>query len=380
MSGITTIERAEAIAEQAGATGKIVAYQLGARYPRFGGVSREALAQVFDAHNFTAAAKDMRDIDDRRALSEAVSRRSKTLCEAQARVLRNGAGALKVKFVCRELDTAQDHMRAWGIVREERASAERSATYSVGARVFVSPAGIFAADPIDTSPDADCMVIAKELARYAQWLLTNADTPDASRALTLMYSESNALSFIARGTYLAPIGRPGTDRVVKAIREIYAKFYSETSRSGIRARAVAVTEHDQAALSDSVIDDFDTRAAELIGFLKGEVGRSNVKQATLAARYDAARNFLADLGPAKSLLGTWCERFEKIGTAIRDAYSAAVDGQTLALPDEVASVTDPDAEVPLPVEIPADVPLVEPEHEPPSEPEHDADLAPFDLS
>lgn len=386
---MTTKNDNQDIEQELGAGGEVVAYMLGHRFRDFEGAPRAEIADVFERHGFPDTAKTVRETDAAKAASAAVSRKGKSACEQRARKLKKRGRV--VKFVVRDLEAADDHKKAWGVVREERLEGERGARWGVGARIFVAGDGlIHVAAPVDSEADEDCTRIAEEIASHARWLVNNADSNDASLALTKAYQEAQAVPFIARGLYLARTANAATERIVALASEVRRRYYDEEARTGIRATAVRVTKQDEGSVSDALIDSFEKRAEELVDQLRSEAGDSKVRASTLQKRRDTAAAFLRDLGPVRDLLGAWVEQFQKIGAAVEQAYGAGVEAVDISVPEWLREEQDEEDSAPA-IEGVEDVPSpgpakAKPAPEEPKQPRapqparvQDADEAAFEI-
>lgn len=311
---------AERIATEAAQGGKIIAYQLGALYPKFEGADRKELAEIFERHGFPRAAASVLDIDLDRALNE-----------ASGRIGGRRKDGLKVDKL--EADTDAAHVRAWGIYRVVRQRGERGAQFALGARVYSTKESIHYAPPLEGSSDPECVKLADELLAKAQWLATNADTSAVSIALGQAIEEAGAYGFISRGSYVVRAGRVGTDRILACFKELRGRFYDETRRSGLRCSVVAITAHDQQALSDSVIDDAEVQVAELVAQLRLEAGSTSVRVTTLARRRQECVSLLDKLRPLRELIGTFSGRLEGIVTGVAKAYNEADEAVNLEVPE-----------------------------------------------
>jgi hypothetical protein len=335
MSAIATVERAERLVGQTAQAGRVLGFQLGALYPSFSGVPRARLADVFDRHGFADVAAQIRDVDAERALTTVVGRVGKSR--------RDG---LRVDAL--EADTDDSHVRAWGIYQVSRQPGERASTFTIGARVFVAHDTIYHAAPLDAAEIPEARKLAAELAAAAERLLVEADTEAVSRAIFAAVKGSGALPFVSRGAYVAVSGFDGTDRVVALFREIRDRFYDGGTRAGIRTSAVAITEVDTDAVSDSVLDDFERRIAESAARLREEASSGKVRASTIQARRDEIATMAQQARERAGWLGSRADRLgEQIATLSR-AYAEAVDATTLRFPDALAKVAGVEAAPPPP--------------------------------
>jgi hypothetical protein len=370
---------------------RVVAYMVGQRYPRFAGCSRELLAQVFEGHGYAHTAKQLRDgAEARKCLQAVISRRGKSRCLQLSRKLSNGNGT-KRDVTILPLDADNPDVKSFGIYFSERRPGERSAAPVVGARVYASPDGsIRSAPPVDSSEHPDCRALADECASDAINLLTACEVVDVSSALCDAYAQASALPFLGKGSYLVQDNESGR-QLVALLDDLRAQFYDEDKRSGIRCRAVKVTESDRAAVSDAVVDDIERRAAELAGLLRDYAGRDKglPHTNTLGRRRQEAEELLRQIGAQRELIGAWSGRFEKQAEALRLAFDRAVGGQVLELPSwfDAESPAEPASapQAPVPAAAPvAPAPVVavapcKPIGEPKADSDPDPDLAAFNV-
>jgi hypothetical protein len=317
---LRSIESAEALVADASKGGATVAYQTGVLYPGFTDAPREDLAALFERHGLAKAAKRMRDVDEVRALSLVVGR-----------VGANRRDGLSVT----ELDHKDgDHVTSYQVERSVQTGTEQAAKVP-GARVFSCPAGIFVAPPIGGAADPACMAFADQLRRQALRLVPHADAAVVSRILSVVLEEAHAYRFIARGSYVLRAGDPTAERVVACLRELRSMYYDPTTRTGLRASVVDVTQHgdNATAMSDAVIDDAEKQAAELLAKLKGEKIAGKAKYATLARRRSESVALLNSLGPVRDMLAGHAARLERICSGIAAAYAAAQSAADLEIPD-----------------------------------------------
>jgi len=379
---------AEQIAADARGAGKIAAYELGVRYPGIPGVPREPFAVMLDEHGYSASAARVRGIDSTLALSRAV--------QAHAAWLLRGPASGNVSYKVAELAAAGDHTRSWGIEQVETVPGERAPRRLAGARVFASPLGIFAAGPVDetdpsreTAADPTCFQIATALAQQAHWILLNVDKGEISRTLMGIFADG-AYPWLSKGTYLAPAGRPVTDKIVALANAVRDRFYDESKRAGIRTTVVEILESNRSAISDSLIDAFEARVSALAAKVKDHCSRSNVRAGTLREGLDEARAVVADMGPFAALLGQFQARIAEVAKVAEGAYQGLIAGQTINLPEWYEQIADPsdDGEGGAPLPAPPAPVASEPAPEtsrgsvpppPPVAPSGDADLAVFDL-
>jgi hypothetical protein len=319
--GITTnMERGEAILEEAAATGQIIAYQIGTVYPGFKGANRDGMAQIFERHGFKASAEKLRTVDAESALGRVVAGIGKR------------RDSLRVDPL--QAATADKHTRAFGVYRVERHPGERSSKFVLGARVFTFDGRIYSSSPVDAAAIEDCRKLAETIAQQANWLLENADTRAVSHSLThAICAEAGAYSFIARGLYVARVGRPETKRLVDLAQELRRTYFDESTRIGVRGSAIAVVARDAVALSDAVIDDLIERIGEIEGQIREEAGNSTVKPATLQRRRESCEAILKDIDPVRALLGGWATKLAERADKLRGAYAVATDALHLDLPD-----------------------------------------------
>ena len=349
---------------------EIVAYQVGQRYPRFAGCPRVAFADVLEAYGYSHAAKSVRECSAPRALQAVISRRGKAKAARLGRSMSNG---LRVDCTIMPLDTDNPDVRSFGIYLSERPKGERGAAPVCRARVYACPDGtIAAARPVDTDEHPAAVQLAEEIAKEAHNLVANCEVVDVSAALCDCYEEAGALPFLGKGSYLVRHDDAG-QRLVACLNAIRGGFYDEDSRQGIRARAVAVTARDRAAVSDAVIDSVESRVAELAGQLRSVDGKT--RASTLESRRAECAAILRDIDAHRELLGQWAERFAGQAAQVRQAFDQAVAGQTIDLPDWLDTAAAPEA----PVSSPEPAAPAESAPEAAPEPESDAGLEVFDL-
>lgn len=343
------IETAEALV--ADTQGRTIAYECAGRYPCFKGASRGALKQSFLDHGFATSAARF-DTTAENALSEAVQRYSRAVIAKYSNP--RSSSTLSVT----EVPVEPGHARAWLVEQVEKKAGERQPVRTPGARVFLSGDDIYAAPPVDGQEIPACASVARELRDIAQWLQATADTTVVSRAMTSAYAEAGAFPWINRGSYVAAEGRPGTARLVALITELRSKYYDPGTRCGLRLSAVPIKsgeEQSVQALVDAVLDEVSTKVDKLVGKLKDESGRSNVRASTYATRRDECQEVLQIISQYRGLMGEWADRFTKIAGDAAGAYNAAVDGQSLELPEWAADYSSAtssegeDAACPVPV-------------------------------
>jgi len=315
---------AESIVSDAAQGGTLVAYQVGCRYPRFTGVNREALAAVFERHGFEPIATKLREYSDRDALAHAVTR--------PGQIGRKGLHIVPVKR------KAGDHDQAWVICRASEVGAEDVA-HAPGARVFSSPAGLFAAPPIDGAEDPDCRALANALVARAQSLMHTCDGGTVSAACSSALETVAAYPFLSKGSYILRAGDPSAERLVSLYRDLRDSFYDETRRAGIQAGVAEITAQpaNMMAVSDSVINDAEAKVAALAAQLEADTRNSKLRAGTLERHRDAAQSVLDALRPVRELLGASFERIEKITSGVLTAYKGATTSADLSFPEWIAS-------------------------------------------
>jgi hypothetical protein len=324
MAGSKAIASAEALV--ADASGTTIAYECAGRYPCFQGASRAELKEIFERHGFPRAATTL-DTTPEVAFGDAVARYG-------AATVRKHAKAGEV--VLTQVQAEQGHARAYVVEHVERVEGERQPRRKPGARLFLSGDEVFAAPPIDAPELEVCAAVATEVAAIARHLVTTADTTAVSRAMTQAYSEAGAMPWIARGAYIAPVGRSGTDRLVALVTELRARYYDEKARCGLRLSAVPIKSGEKQsvqALVDAVLDDVSREVDDLVSQCRDESGRNNVRSSTLTRRRDQAQAILAKIAEFEGLMGAWAERFRRAATEVANAYNAAIDGKDLSLPE-----------------------------------------------
>jgi hypothetical protein len=351
----------ESVAEALGSHGTVVAYQVGQRFRKFTPVQTEDLASVFDAHGFPDSAKALRVYqgDSVAALTTVVSRRGKSHCgRAAASATKSATSGHSVEFTISKLETDNPDVKSWGIYRHERAPGERSRSQAIGARVYATPdCNVWVAEPVDASPDEACLGIAQIIAAEARSLLVASETSDVSYALGKAYLDAKCFSFISRGSYVATYGTPETARLISLINALES-YWDGQARAGVRVRYVKVTQADVQTLSESVVDDLETRVAELVGHIRDYSGRgpdgTPLRKGTLSRRREDAERLLADIEQQKALIGEWAERFASRAQQLRSTFATAVDGLSLELPDWADDCADEDegAAVRLPAAAP----------------------------
>jgi hypothetical protein len=377
---------AERLVEQA--TGKIIARQFGTKYPGGGGAPRGPVATIFERHGFTESAGKVRDIDAEKALSAAVTPfRSKAGPRGADR-------SFKVDQL--KLDSADAHGIAFGIYMLKAVEGEKlPKQLPGGARLFTYQDRVYATGPRDgDGPEIpECRALADRIAAEANWLLDNARfSKEVSKAITHAVTEAGAYPFISKGAYVAREDNPATARLVALFDELRSTFYDEAKRRGLRTSHVAIRGGDEQALSDSVLDDFQSRVAALVKSLRGEAGNAKTRASTLETRRAECEAILADLGPVRELCGAFAERLAQQVNDLQTAYNGAANAVDLQLPDwaseaEAAGedvteddgalvnlfVFEPNAPV-APVAAPEPEAVPEPEPAPASEPDPEMDL------
>jgi hypothetical protein len=178
--------------------------------------------------------------------------------------------------------------------------------------------------------------------------------------------------FVARGTYVAPVGRDATDRLVALLGELRAAFYSESDRKGVRASALRVTQADQQSVSEAILDDAERRVAELVAKLRDYSTRgpdgAPVRDSTLANRQAEAEALIREINAQAALLGDWGQRFAVQAASLRDSFARALAGISCDLPDWAFGEAEGEAEE-APIGFPEPPPPPAPAPEaPPAEP------------
>jgi hypothetical protein len=320
-----------------------VAYLLGARYPRFAGVPRDAFADTLARHGFTAEAKRAAERDPRRDAGMVVSRWAArpTLAAPDGR-----------KVAIRELPPPSPDVRVWGVYAVADGGAERAQNFTYGARIVAAPGGVYAAPPVDAAPDAGCEHVAAEVAAEAAALLDTADTAVVSRLLASAVEAAGALGFVSRGSYCALPGRPAHLRLVALYRELRQRFYDPGLAAGIRCNVVGVPPSELAAVADAHHDDVTARLAELCERIDGAV---KARAGTLTGLRDQASALADEATGLAALLGSHAERYAARARDLRDRFNGALAGIAPAMPDWAAEgdvvVADQSA---APDEAPAD--------------------------
>ena len=329
---------ADRIVQAQAASGELLGYEIGARYPRFGGVSRALVRDIFDRGGFTKVVEGLdRLLEPQAALTEAVSRFALATVNEVVRAAK-AAGDDGVKLVIRELEAADDHGRAWGVYREDRAAGERGSRIGIGARLWVSPAGIGAAAPVDAPSDRWCREVAERLVRRAAWLQQNASTPCVSSAVTGACREAGALAWLNKGAYMALAGNASTERLVAALGELRGVAYDPVKRAGVRVSVLPLRSGDErstTAVVDAVVDDAEAKVSALVKGLRGRQGRARNRASALESARDEAAAVLAGLDEHASLLGPAMKRIAEMAEAVRAAYAAAVEGEELTLDESI---------------------------------------------
>jgi hypothetical protein len=317
---------AESIVSDAAQGGTLLAFQVGVRYPRFVGVPREALAATFERHGFTVAAKRLRALTERKALSH--------VCGRPGDVASRGLHIVAVKR------TEGDHQQAWVICRASEVGAE-NVEHAAGARVFYCPAGIYSSGPVLGTEDPECRALADSLADRARTLASTCDIATVSKACGAALQSVAAFPFLSRGAYILRADDPGARRLVALYRDLREQFYDDARRAGLQAGVAEITGHagsgNMLAVSDAVIGDAEARVAKLAKQLAEDRGSSKVRTATLAGHRDAAQAILDGLRPVRDLLGSSFERIERITRGVLDSYNAAATAADLTFPDWLAT-------------------------------------------
>jgi hypothetical protein len=345
-------------AEAASQGGKLLAYQVGLLYPRFRGVPREALAEVFDRHGFAKIAKRLRSITERTALAH--------VCGRPGDVASRGLHIVSVR------QTDGDHLQAWVICKASEVGRE-DVEHMSGARVFSCPAGIFAAGPVVGVEDPTCKALADELAARAQLLASTCDVATVSRACGDALGEVTAYQFLSKGSYILRAGDPGAQRIAALYRDLRASFYDDVRRAGLQAGVAEIMGHagsgNMLAVSDAIITDAERQVSELEAQLDKDRA-SGRRQPGLLQRHRAqAQAVLDSIRPLRELLGASAERLERLTSELVKGYGNAQHSSDLSLPDwvrdEIANIRDAGAPPPArPVGEPATSADAEPESEP----------------
>jgi hypothetical protein len=339
--------RAQLTAEIAnnGGPGQCIGYQFGAIWPDSTLYPREPIARVLEDEGLTAAAKVARDIEPAKALAESVRARAATLCSEASRAesSQHSVDTVLFRVEALDVDTANAHLRAWSISRGVRPPAERSPVWQpTGARVFVSPSGIFAAPPKDGPEDMVCAAIARELVRHAHVLLATMDNTLASRTLDAAYREAGAFPHLCRGLKMG-LRSGRTDKLVSACLRLRAECSLPVAveprfRGGI----------SETYISESLVRDLQGSVEEITAELVKDASRTMQpamlarRRALLQERIDVVRNW-------RNLLAGWDGDLEAKLVRARDAYAAAVTGVTMTLPEwalDAAAATLPEGGLP----------------------------------
>ena len=317
---------AETIVSEAAQGGTLLAYQVGCRYPRFAGIPRESLAELFEKHGFTHVAKRLRSVTEHTALAH--------VCGRPGDVASKGLHVVAVKR------KEGSHTQAWVICRAAEVGIE-DVEHACGARVFSSPAGIFSAAPVTGAGDPECRALADSLADRARILASTCDVATVSKACTAALQSVAAYPFLSRGAYILRADDPSARRLVALYRDLRAAFYDDVKRAGLQAGVSEITGHagsdNLLAVSDSVINDAESQVAKLAAQLDKDRGNGKLRAATLASHRAAAQTILDGLRPVRSLLGSSFERIEKITKGVLDSYTSATSSADLSFPEWIAT-------------------------------------------
>lgn len=313
----TATDTAESLVRNA-QSGVVIAHQVGILYPGFEGAPRTELSEIFLRHGFPGASTRVLDIDAARAMTQ---------------VAGNVGSRRKDGLRLDSLKPGEGHSAAWGVYRVSAVEDERSSRFVIGARIYVEKGVLHAASPVEGQTDDACLEFARKLIGEAVWLTANADTATVSTCIGRAIGEAGALAFISRGAYVLREGPDATSRLLACLAELRSRFYSEETRKGLRCTAIAITERDAKALSDSVIDDAEERVREMVEQLRQEAGSATVRPATLSRRRKECADLLAGLGPVRALLGDFAARLEQAVLQVQTAYNSADAAVDIKFPE-----------------------------------------------
>jgi hypothetical protein len=316
---------AESIVSEAAQGGTLLAYQVGCRYPRFAGIPREPLADMFERHGFTHVAKRLRSVTEHTALAH--------VCGRPGDVASKGLHVVAVKR------KEGSHLQAWVICRASEVGIE-DVEHACGARVFSSPAGILSASPVNGAEDRECRALADSLADRARTLASTCDVASVSKACTSALESVAAYPFLSRGSYILRADDPGARRLVALYRDLRDTFYDDARRSGLQSGVAEITGHagsdNMLAVSDAVINDAEAQVAKLAAQLAKDSGNGKMRPGTLAKHRDVAQAVLDSLRPVRELLGASFDRVVKLTEGVLDSYKAASTATDLTFPEWIA--------------------------------------------
>lgn len=317
--------------KQNGGDKNLIAYQFGALFPRAGLYPREVVAQALEKRDIKGAAQLCRSVDGLKALTEAVRAKSATLCSQVARGIEPPATDVEVFLHVKQLqeDQADSHTRSWGVYVEHRKSGERASDWIMGARMFVSPAGMFAASPVDVAQIDECRDVADGIVAFAHQILNFLDNALASRVLSRAYSECGCFVHICEGLKM---GLPSkrVDQLVRACLEIRALTGISVSVEPKFRGGLAET-----YVSESIVRDLQSQVDDLVETMRGDTGRDLTNPRTVTSfrkRRQAVQDKIDTLNKWRDLLHGWDSDIEGKLLACRDAYAGALNGTTLELP------------------------------------------------
>lgn len=316
---------AESIVSEAAQGGTLLAFQVGCRYPRFAGVPREPLAQMFEDHGFPHVAKRLRAVTEHNALAH--------VCGRPGDVASKGLHVVAVKR------KDSQHLQAWVISRATEIGVE-DVEHACGARVFSAPTGIYSAGPINGTEDRECRALADSLADRARTLASTCDVATVSKACTAALQSVAAYPFLSRGAYILRADDPGARRLVSLYRALRAAFYDDVRRSGLQSGVAEIMGHagsgNMLAVSDAVINDAEAQVAKLAEQLDKDRRNGKLRPGTLAKHRDVAQAVLDSLRPVRELLGGSFERITKLTEGVLESYKAATTAADLAFPEWIA--------------------------------------------
>ena len=309
---------------------QLIGYQFGAIWAAGQLFPREPLAAVMEAEGFPGAAKLCREITGEKALASAVRAKAPSLCSQAARyaTARQSGGETVVFHVeGLEADAGDGHVRAWGIYREVRRPGEESSSWEpMGARLFVTASGVYAAPPKDTPDDPVCAKIAQSIVAHAGVLLSSMDNTLTSAVLTRAYQEAGAFTHLCEGLRLG-LASAGIEKLVTLCLRLRAECAVPVSveprfKGGI----------SESHVSESLVRSVQADIEKLVEGMRVDAER-DMGVAMLDRRRAQLQEKIDYVGHWRSLLSGWDGELEGKLRAAKSAYDSAVSGAALSLPD-----------------------------------------------
>lgn len=334
--------------EHSGGPSQVAGYALGVYHKGRQSWLRAEVAQVLHEHGFVRTSRKALDVTGEQALSRAVEGVSRVACSEQAAAVATDDDPITFEVERLDADEKDDHARAWGIYRLHHRPAERSSRRDpMGARVFVSPAGIYAARGLDTrgqetALDRQAYTIAKTIVAEAERLLTRLDNTSMSRLFDRLYDESQtAVPWLCAGAKLAARG-PAADKLVDCVLALKA--------AGVPANVVPLFRGGltEQGVTESLVREMEVQIEAAVDQLRKDSGGA-LKASTFVRRTETLQAQLDKVSEYRDLLHGWDASLSERIETLRDAYARAKgDVLSLELPDWADESPEPAAE-PRPV-------------------------------